>query len=297
MSSNVMAILEDARSRLVAAQQRAQDIEAHARRILDLLHQEAEAWRGAMEVDQDRAKGVAKRLSERWSELEGRISALSKRANQDWAGLEQGFGEHWHAMRQSWTDCDENLKAIPQLLKEHQQGCEKSKEGHQRLAASYDETLQGACNNLQSATKGNQALGAEFTDKASESGQAIDVSIGRYGASSRNAAEAARMRQAAVNQHVAERRAEFDDRTSRNHEEFESGINEQIDRLKLTADQVRTDMENTANVISELTSTLVKGADGVVDTLNVTNIGLRTVVEIVKTSVEICDEVIDTWNN
>lgn len=297
MSRNVMAILEDARSRLVATQQRAQEVEAHAQRILDLLSQEAQAWREAIQHERDRAKDVAGTLEKRWSDLEDRIAALGERANGDWTGLGQGFGEHWQSMRQAWNDCDGNLAAIHGLVSEHQQECRTSETDHRQFAEAHDKTLHEAGDNVRAtATQGNQAQGAALTGKVSEREEGIDASIDRYASSSRRTADATRARREAATQHVDDKKADFDSRTSQAHKEFETGITDQVNALKQAADEARTGMEDVAQVISDVTSTLVEGADGVVDALNVTNVGLRTAVGIVQTSVEICDEVIDAWN-
>ena len=298
MSSNVMAILEDARTRLGATQHRAQEVEAHAQRILDLLAQEAQAWREAIQDERARAKDAAGRLAKRWSDLEERIGTLEERAKGDWTALGQGFDEHWQATRKAWTDCDGQLAAVEGFVAEHQQDCRASGTEHRQLADAHDKTLHEAGESVRAtATQGNQTQGAALTGKASERQESIDASIERYASSSRRTAEAMRTRREAATQHVDAKKADFDTRTSQAHQEFETGISEQVDGLKQAAAQARTGMVGVAQVISDVTATLVEGADGVVDALNVTNVGLSTAVGIVQTSVEICDEVIDAWNS
>ncbi|MHC8308012.1 hypothetical protein ACYZUC_00105 [Pseudomonas sp. GT1P32] len=298
MSTNVMAVLENARARLVATQQRAQEVEAHARRILELLEHEAAAWHEAIEYDREHTEGVTDRLSGRWGHLEQRIASLAGRAKQDWNALEQGFGEHWQTMHEHWAACAGNLLAVQEALAEHQQHCQASAADHRQFTESHDKTLQGAGTTVvETAIRGSPVLGAMVSTKATESQQAIDESIRHYAEHSRATAENARARQQAAIQQVADRWSDFDSRTTRDQGDLETGIGVQIDRLKQAAGAARDGLERATETIGNVTSTLVKGADDVVDALNVTNVGLKTAVGIVQSSVDICEEVIDTWNN
>lgn len=298
MSSNVMAILDDARTRLATTQQRAQDVEMFARRILDMLARETQAWRESVEAEQRHADEARERLSRRWGDLESRINALAERAKGEWSGLGQAIGEHWEDMRHAWTECAAGLAKVEEMVAEHQQGCRTSESDHRQLAESHREAMrEGAERVEETATKGNRVQGAMLIDRARETQAAVEDSVARHASTSRSTSEAAQTRQQAITRFVDGKRAQFDARATQDHGIFETGVTDRIEGLREAASTAKSGMVDAAEVISDLTSTLVKGADDVVDTLNVTNVGLRTAVGIVQASVEICDEVIDAWNN
>jgi len=293
-----MAILDDARSRLVSTQQLVQDVEMFARRILDMLAQETHAWRESIEAEQRHAGEVRERLSQRWVDLEARINSVAERSRGEWSGLEKDVGEHWDEMRRVWTECAGGLAQVDDLVAGHQQGCRMSESDHRRLAETHSEAMREAGDRVEeTAIKGNRSQGAWLTERARETQASVSDCVARHASTSRETSEAAQARQQAITQFVDRKRAEFDSRATEQHGTFEAGVTDRIEWLRDAASTAKSGMADAAQAISDLTSTLVKGADDVVETLNLTNVGLSTAVSIVQTSVEICDEVSDAWNN
>lgn len=298
MSTDVLAVLENARARLVATQQRADEVEAHARRILDTLDREAEAWREAVEQEHQIVGDVAARLSQRWSTLEDRISALATRATGEWNSLGESFAGHWDSVQQQLSDCATRLQVVQETLGQHQKSCETSREDHRGFGSTHAMVLSDAGEHLRKlAIDENQAIAQSFVETTEKCQTEIDQSLDQHRQQvDSTASEIGSRREEAISQ-IGERRSEFESEMDDKFQAFEGEVGERIDHLKATANSTKSSMEEAAEAIGTVTSTLVDGADDVVEVLNVTNIGLNTVVDIVQTAIEICDEVIDCWEN
>jgi hypothetical protein len=298
MSTDVMAVLENARTRLSGTQQRADEVEAHARRVLDMLSNETTAWREAIAQEREFTGEITARLGKRWSTLEARIGELTTRATEEWTTVGEGFASHWEAMQQRWNDCATNLQEVKLTLGEHQQHCETSREDHRGFASSHATVLDTTAEKARSRViVGGQAIGEAFADRAAENQAGIDASLAQHGRQVDSTASGIRLRQEEATSQIELRRTDFDSEMYEKYDTFESATNERINNLKQTAGDTKTSMESAAEAIGDTTSTLVRGADDVVEVLNLTNVGLSTVVGIVQNAIEICEEIIDCWES
>lgn len=299
MSTNVMAVLENAQTRLLATQHRADEVEAHARRIMDMLAHETTAWRESIEQEREFGGEITTRLGKRWSALEARMGELSTRATEEWTSLSDSFASHWETTQQRWTDCENHLlHEVNLTLGQHQQHCETSREDHGGFASSHATVLDTAAQKARSRViVGGQAIGDAFAGKATESQTGIDASLLQHGQQVDSSASGIRLRKEEATSRIEQRRTDFESDMDDKYDTFESATNEWIDHLKQTADDTKTIIESAAESIGDTTSTLVQGADDVVEVLNLTNVGLSTVVGIVQKAIEICEEIIDCWEN
>lgn len=298
MGTDVMAVLENAQTRLSGTQQRADEVEAYARRVLDMLAHETTAWREAIEQEREFTGEITTRLGKRWSTLEARIGELTTRATEEWTTFGEGFASHWEAMQQRWVDCATNLQEVKLTLGEHQQHCGTSREDHRGFALSHATVLDTAAEKARSRViVGGQAIGEALADKAAESQTGIDSLLAQHGRQVDSTASGIRLRKEEATSQIEQRRTDFESDMDVKYDAFESATNERIIHLKQTADDTKTSMESAAEAIGDTTSTLVQGADDVVEVLNLTNVGLSTVVGIVQKAIEICEEIIDCWEN
>lgn len=298
MSTDVMAVLENAQTRLAATQQRSDEVEAHARRILELLAHETTVWREAIEQEREFSVGITTQLGKRWSELDARIGELTARSTQEWTTLGDGLKTHWETVEQRWADCAINLQEMKLTLDDHQQHCDMSGEDHQGFISSHITLLDTAGERARNRViVDGQTIGATFAGKSAECEIGIDVSITQHGEQIVSTGNEIRSRKDQATSLIEQIRTEFDSDMDDKYSSFESSTNQQIEQLKQAAESTKNSMETASEAIGDITSTLVEGADEVVDVLNLTNVGLSAVVGIVQNAIDICEEIIDCWES
>jgi hypothetical protein len=296
-NTDVLGILEDARTRLEIAGQSAAEAESEAQSLLEYLQHESAEWAIAMAAESDHVTHSGQALAERWSNIHDRLRHLGEQLTSEYSALHQQLDTELAATIATWNECSERLPEIARHLQDHEQACQTSQQAHHDLAEAgvqaYSDVIAFAQEGVISSAEN---LGERIEQHRTDAEATVSTELASKQQRMRDAADAAREHQQSAADRVTSTQTTFNEQMTAEADQFERRLTADVDALKATASAASESLKGAAESIGALVGTLSEGADDVVQVMNATNVGLNTVVGIVHTGLEICDEVVDSFN-
>jgi hypothetical protein len=296
--ASVIEDLERARERLERAANAAREVEDRARGVLDFLRSEISDWTAEIESDKNFLVSTSKALKERWSGLSARVDALGDNAERAWESVRQSARSGWELLDGTWREAE-----VPFDLR-RQEGqafagiagstMEAFRELQQRHEVATTDALRLVDDDLIAKT---QSLMASISSRSEGALQSIQQAVETASAAVTEAGTSLGAAKESAASELSALSKSFGADIEKSVGSFKDHLDESIGGLESVAKNTGKTLIQTAETISDTATELMQGADDVADTLRATNVGLGTVVDIVNTGIQICEEVIGEWDS